>query len=266
MSSLSNESTTSEVGIASKLKAQDFAFFESRFKLANWFTKRFPGGIEYGGKRVLDFGCGEGALAFQAFQSGANEILGIDVNPRLIASANQIQVERFPESIPKVNFQVMDILGSDLEGFDIVQSQATFEHVVDLKSYLDAIYNLLKTGGRVYTGFSPLYHAPWGDHRRLKAPGYKWFPWSHLMFSRRWLIDRFNKLHATERIETIEDLGLNGYSLKQYETIFEESKFKISHFEVNNQSSRIARLIEPFRVLPVVRELLSISIFAILEK
>ena len=67
------------------------------------------------GRRILDAGCGTGALATILAQRGA-EVVAIDVSPALIGIAQ----ERFAaqETAGRVTFQVGDMLDSQLGEFD----------------------------------------------------------------------------------------------------------------------------------------------------
>ena len=55
-------------------------YFDWRMKRLPHFIERFPEGIDFKGKRIIDLGCGHGALACIAARDGAEEVLGIDIN------------------------------------------------------------------------------------------------------------------------------------------------------------------------------------------
>lgn len=42
-------------------------------------------------------------------------------------------------------------------------------------------------------GFAPLYHSPYGDHKRTEAL----MPWGHLIFPENFLIKRLNKRNGS---------------------------------------------------------------------
>ena len=85
------------------------------------------------------------------------------------------------------------------------------------------------------------------------------FPWAHLVWPRRWLLRRVGA-------DGLADVGLSGLALGEYLEIFRDSGMVLKHLEVNNQRSPLARLIEPLRAYTPLRELLSYSIYAVLER
>nr|WP_310523203.1 magnesium protoporphyrin IX methyltransferase [Polymorphobacter sp.] len=76
------------------------------------------------GRRVLDAGCGTGALAIEAARRGA-DVVGIDVSPQLIS----IAVERAPKDVHgKVQFLSGDMLDARLGSFDHIVSMDVLIH------------------------------------------------------------------------------------------------------------------------------------------
>lgn len=87
------------------------------------------------GKRVLDAGCGTGALAFELAERGA-EVIGLDISPQLVGIARN----RTPHHLHhKLTFRAGDML-EDTHG--------TFDHIVAMDSLIyysaDDIANILK--------------------------------------------------------------------------------------------------------------------------
>jgi len=77
------------------------------------------------GQRVLDAGCGTGALAVEAARRGA-DVLAIDISPTLVALAR----ERMPAHVGNgsVEFRVSDMLAPDLGRFDWVVAMDSLIH------------------------------------------------------------------------------------------------------------------------------------------
>ncbi len=76
------------------------------------------------GRRILDAGCGTGALAIEAARRGA-DVVGIDVSPQLIS----IAVERAPRDVHgKVQFLSGDMLDPRLGTFDHIVSMDVLIH------------------------------------------------------------------------------------------------------------------------------------------
>jgi len=78
------------------------------------------------GMRVLDAGCGTGALAVEAARRGA-DVLGIDVAPRLI----ELAAERAPADVRgSLEFVAGDMLGAEANAFDVVVAMDSLIHYV----------------------------------------------------------------------------------------------------------------------------------------
>lgn len=240
-------------------------YFDMRMQSAQLYLKRFPHGIDFTGKRVLDVGCGHGALSVIAAKGGASEVVGVDLVEKLVDFAIENQSKRFAETIGTLRFETHDLLDGGLHDFDIVVSEDTFEHIVGLETYLGKIKEVLRNKGRLYVGYSPLYNAARGDHNRLKAPLSKYFPWMHLLLPKKWLLKRISEIEG-HSITSLADLGLNGLSFAKHKQILHGAGMDVIYFQANNQTRKLAQIIELVRWLPGLSELLSYSISAILEK
>jgi magnesium-protoporphyrin O-methyltransferase len=77
------------------------------------------------GQRVLDAGCGTGALAIEAAKRGA-EVVAIDLSPTLIGLAR----ERTPAMLGagSIDFRVSDMLAPSLGGFDWIVAMDSLIH------------------------------------------------------------------------------------------------------------------------------------------
>lgn len=77
--------------------------------------------------------------------------------------------ERFARTAPdvEVRFDQADLSRlDDIPGasFDVVGSDAVFEHLKDLPKVLEQFHRVLRPGGMLYATFGPLWHAWGGDH------------------------------------------------------------------------------------------------------
>lgn len=96
---------------------------QMRAKLLSWLP------ADLHNQRVLDAGCGTGALAVEAARRGAN-VLAIDLSPTLIALAR----ERLPADLNRpgmngsVEFRAGDMLDPDLGSFDYVVGMDSLIH------------------------------------------------------------------------------------------------------------------------------------------
>lgn len=93
-----------------------------RTRMRQVLLSRLP--TDMTGTRVLDAGCGTGALAVEAAARGA-AVTAVDVSPRLVATAR----ERFAGTLRgSIDWRIGDMLGSDLGRFDHVVAMDSLIH------------------------------------------------------------------------------------------------------------------------------------------
>ena len=90
------------------------------------------------GERILDVGCGDGALTRKIVQRGA-DVVGVDNSPELVAAAQAIGLEVCPMDAADMHF--------DRE-FDAAFSNAALHWMLDRDRVAKAISRALKNGGR----------------------------------------------------------------------------------------------------------------------
>lgn len=102
-----------------------------------------------GDERVLDLGCGDGALTRRISELVPDgDVLGIDASRGMIDAAQ-------PKATANLHFQLADI--NDLafsERFDVVFSNATLHWVKDHKRLLQNVWRALRPGGRLRFNFA----------------------------------------------------------------------------------------------------------------
>jgi magnesium-protoporphyrin O-methyltransferase len=96
------------------------------------------------GLRVLDAGCGTGALAIEAAKRGA-DVTAIDLSPQLVAVAR----ERMPSSL-SIDFLSGDMLDPGLGAFDYVVAMDSIIHY-QTRDMLDMIDGLSAMARRGFT-------------------------------------------------------------------------------------------------------------------
>jgi 2-polyprenyl-3-methyl-5-hydroxy-6-metoxy-1,4-benzoquinol methylase len=95
------------------------------------------------GRRILDFGCGEGAFVRQAKEEGWNAI-GVDLNERLVSAANEHW------EFDLLHYKSLDDLRAGNCRFDAIYSNQVFEHLRRPVEVGRALAQLLNPGGIIY--------------------------------------------------------------------------------------------------------------------
>jgi ubiquinone/menaquinone biosynthesis C-methylase UbiE len=101
------------------------------------------------GQRVLDVGCGTGALTIRAARRGA-QVKGIDVNPGMLDIAKRHLEDEHLSSLVTLEERGVAELGSEpAESYDIVMSSLCFSELTDdeLAFTLRELGRILKPGG-----------------------------------------------------------------------------------------------------------------------
>jgi len=240
--------------------AEHLSYFEGQIASDAEFWRRFGRRPDFDGARVLDIGSGHGALSIEMARAGS-DVLGIDLNRELVDFARENLQERHADVVDRVGFQLVDIadLTPDMQ-FDIAVSKDTFEHVENMGAMLRNIHRLLKPGGTLWAGFSPLYYSPNGDHRRTGLPA----P-AHALLPRR-LVLRAAARHNGRRVARLADIGLNGMTPAAFRHHFFGSGFEIVSLEYNRGDKALLERLEPLRRLPPFEKYLTVSVYAVMRR
>jgi magnesium-protoporphyrin O-methyltransferase len=112
-------------------------------------------GPDLHGKRILDAGCGTGALSFEAARRGA-EVVAIDLSPSLVKLAQERSPAQFNGG--SIDFRVGDMLDSSLGSFDHIVAMDSLIHY-RTEDALDVIAGMAKSShGSIQFTFAP--HTP----------------------------------------------------------------------------------------------------------
>jgi trans-aconitate 2-methyltransferase len=114
-----------------------------------WGTKLIAELHLQGTERILDLGCGDGAISAQiADLVPAGEVVGIDASRGMIEAAQS-------KSRKNLQFCLMDINKLNyVEQFDIVYSNATLHWIKDHRRLLRNVGRALRNGGRLRFNFA----------------------------------------------------------------------------------------------------------------
>lgn len=210
--------------------------------LEKWLSSHFDvGPTHLAGRDILEIGCGRGGFCVFAALNGADRVVGIDLNQKLIDSCQKNVGTHYPQLQDKIEFYPHALSHLEHEKFVFVFSKNVFEHVDDLPDLLQQIKCRLKQNGRVYASFGPLWTSPFGDHRRFhrklaKTSGYSCpqfiFPWSHLIISKSRFVRIINYLSQNDTIDSTYS-GINKLSYSEYLSILKNSGFSITELGIN---------------------------------
>ncbi|MBQ8208473.1 MAG: class I SAM-dependent methyltransferase [Clostridia bacterium] len=192
----------------------------------------------FGGKDVLDVGCGAGGKSLYYLGCGANKVVGIDIVPKykeesegLAEKLGLIGFEFFCEDAGETSF--------DDNSFDTIIMNDAMEHVAKPEAVLAEMYRILKPGGRLFVNFPP-YNHPYGAHLSDVIG----IPWVQVPFSDKTLIAAYKDLVADKpdgedrinfrigRNEKGEEYFsyINKMSIKRFKKIRDGSDFKVSYY------------------------------------
>ena len=206
------------------------------------------------GKRIIDFGCGEGHQAIELAKLETQSVVGVDINPTLLNEArNRARAEGVGD---RVEFRLPEELDPEHRG-DLILSQHAMEHFSDPLAVLESMSTLLSDEGRAAITFSPPWLHPYGSHMHFFTP----IPWVHLIFPERVVMNvrsRYRDDGAT-RYEEVEG-GLNRMTLSRFESLVEESPFE---FEWLRHTS--VRDLPVVSNLPWIREFLTTRVDCLLR-
>lgn len=224
---------------------------KEKYNLANHQIPFFLQGnqlLDFKGKRVLEVG---GSLpkelvidVFGSDQWIGNEQLEYwdeigENHPtteiREIKGSSYLSGQRY--SILAGNIE--DIPASFDGKFDVVFSIAAFEHIAKLPIALDAMHRSLKSGGKLFTIFSPVWSSHDGHHLPdlIDEYGTKYNfanspipPWGHLYMTRAELYSYLRNKHSKNFSDTLlyyfyNSPHINRYFFSDYVTLINKSLF-----------------------------------------
>jgi ubiquinone/menaquinone biosynthesis C-methylase UbiE len=220
------------------------------------FWRRFASRPAFDGRRVLDLGCGVGAMTLEMAAEGAH-VLGVDLDDKLIAWARDHTASRSVKG--SMEFVVADVRELASRGdIDLVLSKDTFEHIDDVPGVLRSLRGLLTPEGSIWTGFSPLYYSPWGDHERT---GMK-LPWAHTL---PWpIVRRVAERYRKKPTRTLGDIGLNGMTPAQFRRYVADAGFAFQSVLYNRGDKRLMSTFSYLRRFALLERYTTIGIYAVL--
>jgi len=169
------------------------------------------------GKRVVDLGCGFGWFCRWARESGAAQVLGLDVSENMLARARAATAD------DAIDYERADLEHLELPeaSFDLAYSSLALHYIADLPRLLATVHRALAAGGQfTFSIEHPIFMAPMHPGWLVDAQGRKTWPVdSYQMEGPRvtnWLAEGVVKQHRTLGT-TLNLLIRNGFSITHVE-------------------------------------------------
>jgi 2-polyprenyl-3-methyl-5-hydroxy-6-metoxy-1,4-benzoquinol methylase len=113
---------------------------------------------DFVGRRLLDFGCGNGASSFaMARMLPQTEITGVELDAERIDTASRIKDFRGIQNISFLCSPSGESLPSGVGKFDFVMLSAVFEHLLpqERKTVMPLIWSVMKPGAAIFVNQTP---------------------------------------------------------------------------------------------------------------
>jgi len=184
----------------------------SALKFHSFISKELQ--IDIKGKKILEIGCGYGALSYVLAAYGAAKVQGVDISiskPRynnqylnlLNCAIDQLPImsgRRIDELEKIVSISEIDNQSPEInDQFDIILSVSVLEHVNDIRAGLNAMHCLLKKGGVMVHQFNPFFSENGGHEFCILD-----FPWGHVRLTRQEFISYLETYRTWEKDKAIE--------------------------------------------------------------
>ena len=155
---------------------------------------------DFTGKSVIDLGCGFGENCMMFSESGAKNVVGIDISEKMLKVANE---ENHYHNVTFIHMS-MNNLDDINQNFDVALSSLAMHYIEDFDALLLNVYNMLNNGGLfIFSQEHPLTTALmvddyWSRDENGSISHYKLTNYSVLGERKtNWLIDGVIKYHRS---------------------------------------------------------------------
>jgi SAM-dependent methyltransferase len=159
------------------------------------------------GKRVLDYGCGDGFQTVAMAEAGAAFVLGVDIAPQRLNHGR-----RMARGLSNVVFS--PVVHGD---FDVVISLNSFEHFPEPEKNLDDLAAAITPGGLILITFGSPWLSPYGSHMNF----FTHFPWVNVVFPEK-TVFAVRRLYRDDRSRGYLPT-INKMTIGRFERILEKS-------------------------------------------
>lgn len=225
----------------------------------------------FGGKTVVDIGCGAGGKSLYYASRGAKEVIGVEILEKYREEAESLAKELSLSD--KFRFICADAaaLPFDDGSIDTIIMNDAMEHVARPEEVLTECLRVLAPGGKLFVNFPPINH-PFGAH----LSDLICIPWVHLFFSERTLIEAYKELCKTVpdgderiafRISVREDGSeyfsyINHMSIKRFDRILQKKGITPAY----RAHIPLRGFLRPLSKLPLLKECFVKMVVCVLEK
>lgn len=105
--------------------------------------------------RALDLGCGTGYGCARLLQAGAEEVVGVDLDPRNVRYSRR----RFARAGLRFQVEDAEALPESLGRFDLIVASNVLEHLADVETALRGLARSLAPGGLLVAAVPPIVDA-----------------------------------------------------------------------------------------------------------
>ena len=157
---------------------------------------------------VLDIACGDGFFSSLLFHKKENIIYGIDLNPR------EIQRAKFVKTFKSVSIMDATDLSFSEGFFDVVYSNSSLEHILNIESALKSIHKAIAVDGKLFLTLPT-------DNFEKYSVGSTLLEWIKLKRINLWYRKFYNKFWNHH----------HAYDVNDWVTLFAKNGFKVEEFK-----------------------------------
>lgn len=243
------------------------------------YRELFAPHASFAGKTVLDLGCNRGYLLNSFRQHEEFDAIGADLVPGYLKDARRNYgdvinfIQTTPTTIPLPNDSV-----------DVVYTIDTVEHLSRPKELFAEVYRVMKPGGVFLVHYNPWLN-PHGSHLEDIIT----FPWPHVLFSMKTLLNVAAKLYDSPLYQTacyyLDEKGnkkpnpyidqnkwttyLNQMTIRKFNRLLKQTPFRVKHQEkigFGGHTFTISRSVRGFAKVPLLDEFFTSVLFTVLQK
>ncbi len=239
------------------------SYFLQAFAETRTFLQRFSGSLDFRGKRILDYGCGYGAMCVHLIRAeGASVVTGVDIDESRLDFARRRVADEYPDIAAIIDFKAQEEL---TEGeFDLVVSKDSFQHYSDPKGALEEMSRLTTPGGLIVIGFGPLWKSPYGGAINYMTR----LPWAHLLFPEGVIMRQRLRYRPDERVNSYAEIrgGFNKMTVGKCRALIEDSGLEVVSWRTNASSGARSKIFCLLEKAPGCREFFTLNLYTVLRK